>query len=227
MKNLILQYSDFKPGHRWSFTDAPYPKHECVWELSFQSIKKYAEKYKVDYLLLDSGAPHTGYYAPFIPFLDDFYKQYDNICFIDADILATINSNNIFEDKYTNLQLLNIHKSACGPMRVDPFGVIADWQNVDEINSGTVLMPKLIHNLLKSSIENRLEADVGWAHGGWDQEIFWEFAEKYGYNDLHYKYNYMLTYYDHRYRFDQTFIHYHWNMKHILEVDFESELILK
>ncbi len=228
MKNLIFQYYKVisedvcsLPRRYRRSLNVPY------WEMSSQSISAYARKVEADYIFDTSTELLDTHYSIFIPFITDLYKHYDNICFIDSDVLATACSSNIFLN--IDSSLINLVQSNTGPMKVHKFGKIADWQNRTELNSGVVVFPKSTFRALKNKVREipAYYERNPWSNGGYDQEILFDFAIDYGYNNLHYKFNYMLSYYNNQHKFDNSLIHYHYTTKHLLEKDFNRDEILK
>lgn len=93
MKKLIYQYTNKET----SDLDEEYQK--CC----YQSVQKYAEKIGADYKLYrvpfyvykDFCDPHYGIFYPFMEELN-FINQYDKICFLDYDMLVTVNAPDVF-----------------------------------------------------------------------------------------------------------------------------------
>ncbi len=224
MRNLIYQY--FEPTRR-PMLPPEYEYDREYWQFSVDSIKKYAERHQIEYLFETSGAQYDPHYSLFNLFVDGRCWNWDNICFIDCDVLATIYAGNIFH--YIDSKRLNIIQSNTGPLHTEPFEKIAEWRNTTELNTGVVVFPRSTYKdiiMYAKLIKDYYDED-SWTHGGFDQEIIWDYAKEYGFNNLEPRFNYMITYYKPEHRFHQSLIHYHYNMKHKLPHDFQNVMILK
>lgn len=224
MRNLIYQY--FEPTRR-PMLPKEYEFDRDYWQFSKVSIEAYARKIGADYLFEESGAPFDPHFSLFNMFLSDRCNEWDNICFIDCDVLATVNSRNIFTN--ASKTKLNVIQSNTGPLHTEPFEKIAEWRNSNELNTGVVIFPRAIYHKVRmyaAFIEDYYKTD-SWEHGGFDQEMIWDFATQHGFENLEPQFNYMITYYRPENRFTQSLIHYHYNMKHKLPHDFHKPMILK
>ena len=224
MKNLIYQY--FEPTRR-PMLPKEYEFDRDYWQFSQQSISKYAEKIGAEYLFEESGAPFDPHYSIFNLFIDDRCHEWDNICFIDCDVLATTLAKNIFEN--SSKTHVSVIQSNTGPLHTEPFEKIAEWRNCSELNTGVVVFPRSTYSGVQLSswfIETYHKID-SWEHGGFDQELMWDYAKQYGFCNLEPQFNYMVTYYKPEHRWNQSLIHYHYNMKHKLPHDFQNPMILK
>ena len=137
MKVLIYQLFKLLPDSE-QYID--YDK--SIWKLSRDSIKKYAEILDYDYKFFTDSSIHPRY-SPFHPFIESIHLNYDKIVFIDSDVLATKNANNIISE--SSDLLISIKQTASGPLFVRPFATVPeDWvlKNWQELNSGVVVFPK-------------------------------------------------------------------------------------
>lgn len=222
----VLIYQLFKPLPE----SEQYVKYDRrTWLMSSQSIKKYAETLGHEYRFFDDSNIHPRY-SPFHPFVENLHKDYEKIVFVDSDVLATRNVRDIA--KGSSNAMISIKQSVSGPLFVPKFAeqpegwVLKNWS---ELNSGVVVFPRAQYENVEKILPQieKYQRIGSWDRGGWDQEILFDLAKTHGYYDLDFRYNYMMTYYKHRYRFEQTLIHYHYNKKDLLIQDFSHQEILK
>ena len=195
--------------------------------MSKKSVSKYANKISAEYKFISSGAPFTPFYGIFLPFLSGLCDEYDNICFIDSDILATNKSENIFHEASQNLisyNLMNDGYLTCQPIKSD-----GPWKELGHGNSGVVVFPKTQFENVKSFIGDLKGHWKGRRkeYGDYDQLIINLFAKEYGYSRLDQKFNYHLGRYDFYKRFDMYLIHYHRKMKIRMKEDYYRSEIIK
>ena len=222
--NLIYQYY---------YSQVNIPEYV---NLSKRSVEKYAGLIQADYLFIDKPPPiHVGY-GSFFPFLDKMCFNYDKICSVDCDVLATQNYKNIFDESDNDRISLN-HISS-GPLIENEITFKypnAVWNNIGHGNSGIVVFPASTYqniieyigdlslhyrNLLNyRSLRPRI--------GVYDQVILNLFSLKHGFFDLNYTFNHLMHRYRHDLRFDSTFIHYCKKYKDQIYSDFLSNKILK
>jgi len=221
MRNLIYQYFEDHSGGDSVSVDFPYHK------MSRKSVSLYAERISSEYEFICSGAPFTPFYGIFLPFLNGVCDKYDNICFVDSDVLATNKSENVFKEAsqdFISYNLMNDGYLTCQPINSgDP------WKELGHGNSGVVVFPKSQFENLKSFIGDLKEH---WnkrrkEYGDYDQLIINLFAKEYGYSRLNQKFNYHLGRYDFSKRFDMSLIHYHRKMKIRMKEDYYRSEIIK
>lgn len=205
-KYLIYQYYFSKPG-TYNAIDVPFE----YYKLSSQSIAAYANKFGHDYIHYDHQIPHSPFYGIFVPLIDRTCEQYDAICFLDSDMLATVDSRDIFE--HVSLDKLSFHI-----MRPLKHG-----------NTGTVVFPRAVYNDFQQHLSNldKLHAARSKAYGDLDQKIINQFVLPSNYNNLSDDFNWHMTRYDHKERWKKSFIHYHRRNKPMIKTDFEDSRILK
>tara|TARA_B100000927_G_C16470342_1_gene471291 strand:- start:2248 stop:2955 length:708 start_codon:yes stop_codon:yes gene_type:complete len=220
-KFLIYQYFEEKSHHLNSKITFKYQ------DLSKKSISKYAHKFSIDYKFYDNGAPFLTYYGIFLPFLNGNYKNYDAICFIDSDVLATIDAIDIFENiDINNINTLHMNT---GPLVVEKINSENPWNELGHANSGVVVFPKLIYEKIVKFLGDLSEHFKKNDHnylGGYDQLVVNNFEKKYGFSNLNYKFNYHLGRYNVNERKNTYFIHYHRNFKKLMNQDIEKEWVL-
>lgn len=230
MRNLIFQYfaqQDVNSDRLSLPKDYAISVGSDYASKSANSISRYAELFNIEYIFRTSGAPYLPHFGIFIPFIEGWCYNYDNICFIDNDVLATTKSENIFN--YCFSDKINIKQSNSGPIYTPPFEDIAQWKIKHELNTGVVVFPRAVYNDIITACDKLYDCFLkdDWSHGGKDQEIIYHYAVEHGFHDLHYKFNYMISSYIDTHRADQTFIHYQYILKHRLNEDYDREFILK
>ena len=217
MKTLIYQYY----RDRARATDGPcldlgYEYHV----LSRKSVSKYAEKCGSDYKFLDHDFGHAPFYGIFLPFIEGWCEEYDAICFMDSDILATNNFDNVFDhiqdDRINYVQM----KLKSRNQWLDAHG--------GHGNSGFVVFPRKIYSLVNEYFNRNIENPPGGHMGGWDQLMINLFViEQQKFNGLPERFNWHLGRWDQEPRFDQTLIHYHRKYKGWMKDEFNDERIMK
>ena len=249
MKTLIYQYVN------------PYFKNS---DLSQQSIRKYCELVGADYKLYTGDIVLAGYspgalWGIFYPFLFDLehITQYDKICYVDADILAVKNRDNIFDvsglisgchnyasmsrnietdyhDTYLHFDTSHFSKENQGIFK--RLSDIAGY-NSRGINTGVVLFSKpifiLLSEWLKHNQQRMLNIDpiLWWELGRYDQtilNIFIASTHSAYMTNMNDKFNWRLNRVEYKDRWSATFIHYILpRNKRYLVEDFDDERILK
>jgi hypothetical protein len=235
MKRLIYQYYYHEADRLQDALDVQYK----YWEYSEKSIKKYAEEIGAEYKFLNKGHQHCAFYGIFIPFLEGWANDYDQICFIDSDMLATRKTYNVFDSFRPNglngwvmptLGVVNKYWNHGSNIRyLNQFG--------GHINTGTVLfhkgmfapftrfIEKHMEDIYNKSVDN--EPFIG-ALGKFDQALINCYvcrASNLGPLDV--KYNYHLNKKKVSDRWDATLIHYHRDKKKLMQEDFNDDRILK
>lgn len=204
--------------------------------MSRTSISAYAKRIGAEYEFFDSKLPNDipPFYGIFLPFMDEgtykWFHNFDYLCFIDSDIMATTHAENLFPH--------------CNPFAISAWWMMSTnrWKNkpglnwfakYGHINSGVVVFPRSMYDDMfgftktieerdkkRSSLENQM--------GGFDQGILNTFIMHQGkHSALPVKFNYHLGLNPIEKRFDASLIHYHRDHKAKMKDDFEDERILK
>lgn len=234
MKTLIYQYyhtptrENYRP-HRNYYLKFKFP----YWELSEKSIRAYAHKVGSDYKFLNSGHPICPYYGIFVPFLEGWCDDYDAICFIDSDMLATVNSESIWE--YASTEAIS---AWCMPrtQATRRYPSLEYFHKTGHINTGTVIFPRAIYNDFKKELEGLEEYHslikngdrmiAALANG--DQAFINLFVSKQQNSKFLPKiFNYHLGRLSRNNRWEASLIHYHRDKKQIMRTEFYDDRILK
>jgi len=209
MKNfLIYQYFCKSNGMYCDVDSTDY------YQLSHQSIQKYCLQHNIDYELFDNGHKITPFYGIFVPFCLNHIYNYDAICFIDSDILATKNSINVF-DYY--------HESK----------ITANIMDLGHANTGVVIFPKSFFTEIQTNILDKLEdmhdkiLPIMDKYGPFDQYLINKFYLPDKINNLPKHMNWVIHRYGLKNRFEKSLIHYNMAYKSHIHKDFVSDLILK
>lgn len=229
MKTLIYQYYHAPPPN-----DDHYIKTEfSYWELSEQSIRAYANKIGSDYKFLSSGHKLCPFYGIFVPFLQGWCEDYDAICFVDSDMLATVNSESIW-DHASQDELSAYFMATKGVCSAYPS--LKYFHDKGHINSGTVVFPRAIYNDMKEYLKQLEEHHklvvkgdkmIG-ALGKFDQAFINLFVNKHQKSkSLSQNFNYHLGRLTKDFRWKASLIHYHRAHKPLMKTDFNDERILK
>lgn len=227
MRNLIYQYYHDYKGNE-AHIDIGQPYHE----LSSRSIRAYAEKCGAEYMFIDKKID-VPFYGIFLPFKEGWCHDYDNICFIDSDILATANAVNIFYRAPANVMAINFMTTDRGLKYRD---MLPKLREKGHANSGVVMFPRALYEEWIEYVATYLEhyhatkgEDIRIKDmGDYDQAFINLFMGRTGkYVPLPVSYNYHLGRNDHAKRFDQNLIHYHRKHKSLLMTDFDDDRILK
>ncbi len=215
MKKLIYQYYAEAPN------SGPSIKTEFnYWELSKQSVSKYAEQCDADYKFLSHPFGHSPFYGIFLPFIEGWCKEYDAVCFMDSDILATTNFDNIFDhiedDRINYVQM----KLKSKDHWLDSHG--------GHGNSGVVVFPRKIYESIGNYFNKHIKNPPKGRMGGWDQLMINLYViEQKKFKGLPDKFNWHMTRWSHDLRWDQTLIHYHRNHKEWMKDEIHDARILK
>ncbi len=221
MRCLIYQYYEYF-DHKESVRVS-----DDYITLSRKSLSAYAQKCGADYRFLNEGAPHYPYFGIFLPFLQGWASDYDKICFVDCDVLATVNSQNVFEES-SDIAMSANHMND-GPLVVPHIPHSDHFGTMGHMNSGVVVFPKSMHKSIVEYI-----GDLSYfsklkdkSLGDYDQQVINLFGMDHGRGHLNHAFNYHMSRYDKEQRFDKSLIHYHRDNKHLMFVDFKDERILK
>jgi hypothetical protein len=195
--------------------------------MSVSSISKYASRIATHYKFFQRGALFTPFYGIFLPFLNGLCDDYNNICFVDCDILATTKCEDVFA--HSSREVISYNLMNDGYLTVKPLEKTEIWGEHGHGNSGVVIFPRSQYNNIKMFIGDLREhwknrKDV---YGNYDQLIINQFAQKHGFHRLDQSFNYHLGRYDFDRRMDMNLIHYHRKHKGLMKSDFEKDIILK
>lgn len=245
MRNLIYQYyrqPESKTKNATHTVKTGFDYHE----LSKQSISKYAEKCGAEYKFLDEPLRNdiSPFFGIFLPFFNEWCYEYDNVCFVDSDMFATIHSENIFDHASKDFI------SACLVNTVHRWGAhnpAFKWftELGGNFNSGIVVFPRPVYSeLIKylSDLDDRMDRLVSennfeWLIGSLDQSQVNLFIrdqsianDEKQYKILSDNFNFHMNVRKHSERFDADkswLIHYHRDKKRMMKEDFENDAILK
>lgn len=231
MKTLIYQYYYSLPQNKR--THHIMDDSNNYHELSRHSIRRYAMEHGHDYKFLDQEHPVSPFYGIFLPFTEGWCHDYDAICWMDADILATKNADDVFnewrEDRIS-AYFMETQNRWKGMADDSPWGWFKDKGH---INSGVVIFPRSVYNFVTEYVsdlqhlhDTRTELET--SIGNFDQAIVNKIVMKMDrYHEMFREWNYHLGRYPHDQRFDANLIHYWRKFKGMLKTDFEDERILK
>jgi len=241
LKTLIYQYyrdhtlEERTQELKESYLDVGFE----YWEYSRKSIEKYAELCGADYKFLSNPVKDnlSPFFGIFEPFYEGWCHDYDSICFIDSDMLATKDSKNIFE--YASEENISAHF-----LEVNFKPIVGEyWLEMGGMfNSGTVVFPRAVYNdiieFYKTIAERHDKAFTNpnshdrqmYNHlGGYDQSYLNFFIqEKNSYTKLDREFNFHLTNYGHMDMLDASLIHFHRQAKSRIENYYnDADRILK
>ena len=219
MKTLIYQY--YRDAAKSTDGPAITVGYE-YWKHSRKTIQKYAHDVSgSDYKFLDHDIGMSPFYGIFVPLIEGWADDYDAICFIDSDILATKNSKSVFN--YSNEDCISFNQmgvKACHPWLRERGG---------HGNTGTVIIPRQMYKPLLNYFENNVGKLQNEIHmGGWDQQLINMFVvSQQKFNPLPNEFNWHMTRYDQTKRWEQSLIHYHRENKKMMSDEFNDNRILK
>ncbi len=231
MKTLIYQYYYSLP--KGQHTYHIMKDENQYYEYSRQSICKYAKEKGHDYKFLNQRHEISPFYGIFLPFTEGWCKDYDAICWMDADILATQNAQDIFS-QYDSARISAYFMKTQDRWENSNISESCGWfKNKGHINSGVVIFPKSVYKFITNYVQNlqhlhdtqeKLEASLG----HFDQAIVNKIVKELdSYNQMCNHWNYHLGRYPHQDRFDTNLIHYWRKYKTMLIEDFKDERIMK
>lgn len=225
MKYLIYQYySKVDPDKHIIETGYDY------YDYSRKSISAYAAKYGIEYKFIDKKIPLAPFYGIFLPFTEGWCHDYDAVCFIDSDIMATQNSKNVFDaasNEEVSVYFMDTQdrlKRICG---------LEWWAYRGHANSGVTVFPRNVYNDICSFVSDleklhNTTTVVENSLGKFDQAIINKFLRhRNNYKILDSEFNYHLGRLPHDKRFSQSLIHYHRKHKNMIATDYDKEEILK
>jgi hypothetical protein len=226
-KLLIYQYYRHVPD-TGKTVNAGYNYHE----FSSSSISAYAKKIGVDYRFIDHEIPISPFYGIFLPFTEGWCHDYDAVCFIDSDILATVHSPNIFD--YSSKELISIHLMSNARPRGKNLSDVDYFMKNGIFNSGVVIFPRATYDSLIEHTKNLNEyhRSLNETHnsiGSLDQAFinFYIRDVVKTYHNLDKKFNYNLSRNSLGTRFLNNFIHYHRLFKRNIKDDYYDGSIIK
>lgn len=179
--------------------------------------------------LQDNMPPFFGIFAPFTG-PEPWCHEYDSVCFVDSDMMATTTARNIFD--HVSDTAVSAHL-----LRKGYRGTTGDylyWYRLGgHFNSGTVVFPRAVYEpliefckTLKDRHDNRPQVanDIG----GYDQaQVNFFIKEQDAYHKLDNEFNYHLTAYHPKDRFKASIIHYHRRHKSRMREEYNNDRILK
>jgi len=248
MKFLIYQYFSKEKSKKMKLTlsDASYVNMQTnidnnledlgfkdFHELSIQSLKAYANKIGVDYILYDTlneSINYNPYYGRFYPFKNDLVNYYDAVCYFDCDILATTYAGNIFD--YYNPNNITLYSR---PISVrENLNRLKNKRTIKsrKETSGIIIFPKSVFSDFKNINLEILDTDDTYQLVV-DVIILARYLKNNFVSQLPHSYNYLMHQIERSdkksidARFDMNFIHYGLDYKDMLYKDFSSEAILK
>lgn len=211
MKCLIYQYFH-QIKQRAEKKKPPY------WQLSQNSINAYARKYRHDYLFLSHKVKPSFWYGSFELFLNKTYQSildnYDLICYIDTDVLATIDAPDIFQA--VGRQHISANYLKC----------------YHQVNAGIVVFPQSEYQNLRDWLSKNLEIihwRNSWPMGPFDQQVLNLYLHQGQFARLPKQFNWMPHIYGEENRLTgRNLIHYLAQYKNtLMEKDYEHDRILK
>lgn len=230
MKYLIYQYYFSLPKNER--TNHIMDDSNSYWEWSRKSIEAYSKKYNIEYKFMDERHPVSPFYSIFNPFTEGWAKDYDAVCWIDADFLATTHAKNVFDVSANDCISANFMNTQ---NRWRGGGMFEWWKDKGHINSGVVVFPRAVYehvekwvggDKLQKEFKNRTVLET--SLGNFDQAIVNKIVRDHNkYKMLDDTYNYHLGRKPKEKRFDMDLIHYHRAHKPMLIKDFNDERILK
>lgn len=227
MKTLIYQY--YKKIPKEKRTHHIIKDDDDYFEYSKRSIKAYANKYGHDYKFMDNEHPITPFYSIFNPFTEGWASDYDAICWIDADILATTKAEDVFTQYHPDKISVYFMKSQ---NRWRNKKMFSWFQDKGHINSGVVIWPRNCYKFiqeyldLEKEIHNRTVLET--SLGNFDQAVVNKIVrEMDSYKEMSNRWNYHLGRYNHNERWEANLIHYWRKHKNMLINDFSDNRILK
>lgn len=223
---MIYQYYNYDSSIKKSI-DAGYN----YFDVSKSSIKAYAEKIGAEYLFIDKEIPISPFYGIFLPFTEGWCEEYDAVCFIDSDILATTHSENILE--YSSDSIISAHCLSSNHIKNKSLKEVQYFIENGVINTGVVIFPRETYQTMIDATKNIKDyhENIDLHHeslGSMDQAFINFLIRDNGmkYNNLSREFNYNLSRYPYKDRFENYLIHYHRGFKRRMRIDILNSLIL-
>lgn len=225
-RNLIYQYY-------YDWDDITSKKVDFkYYELSQRSMEVYCLLHDIEYRFLNKPLD-VPFYGIFLPFQEGWCHEYDNICFVDSDMLATVGSKNIFDHVADNVISLTFMDTNRG---LKYRGMMPKMRNNGHANSGVVNFPRAVYDAFTEYVLAELDdynankdKDIRIKDmGDFDQAFINLFIGRTGlYRELTEAFNWHLGRRDHNKRWLQNFIHYHRTHKKMMNDDFIDMRIIK
>lgn len=218
MKFLIYQYYYPDPTQD---TAMKISKDNTYYEMSRKSIKKYSEILGADYRYLTDKHPVSPFYGIFLPFTEGWCHDYDAICWMDSDILATNKADNVFN--FYDKDSISAYHMDTG----------TNWIEDGHFNSGVVIWPKSAYGFVTEYVKNLKALHIRKgifekSLGDFDQAIVNKIIKDWGkYKKLPESMNYHLHRKELSKRFNNGLIHYWRHFKSNMNLDFKNGRILK
>lgn len=229
MKYLLYQYYRKLPNNKKD--KFIIDDNNNYFELSEKSISAYADKFGNEYKFFNQPMNNLPpFYGIFLPFTEQWCYDYDAVCFIDSDILATTHSKNVFDEATDDCISSMWMKTHARWRRGDD---VKYWADKGHTNSGVVVFPKAIYEPLIEFCKTlydkeKAKTKVFKSLGNFDQaQINLFIKQQNKYHKLTEEFNYHLGRERHEKRFEQSLIHYHRKHKSMMHQDFNDERILK
>ena len=226
-KLLIYQYYRHVPD-TGKTVNAGYNYHE----FSSSSIMAYAKNIGVEYQFINHEIPVSPFYGIFLPFTEGWCHDYDAVCFIDSDILATVHAPSVFE--HASKELISIHLMSTARPRGKNLSDVEYFINNGILNSGVVVFPRssyeslIEHTKNLEDYHNSITSDHE-SIGSLDQAFMNLYIRDVAktYHNLDKKFNYNLSRNSFSTRFTNYFVHYHRSFKRNIKEDFYNSSIIK
>jgi len=226
-KFLIYQYYRHVPD-TGKTVNAGYNYHE----FSSSSIRAYAKNIGVEYRFLDHEIPVSPFYGIFLPFTEGWCHDYDSVCFIDSDILATVHAPSIFD--HASKELISIHLMNTARPRGKNLLDIDYFTNNGILNSGVVVFPRSSYESLIEHTNNLEEyhSSITSDHesiGSLDQAFMNFYIRDVAktYHNLDKRFNYNLSRNSVNTRFANYLVHYHRSFKRNIKEDYYNGSVIK
>lgn len=231
MKTLIYQYYYSLPKRERTHHIMNDSNH--YHDYSRRSIQKYAETYQHDYKFLNQEHPVSPFYGIFLPFTEGWCKDYDAICWMDADILATEDAQDIFSQYDPNYISAYFMETQNRWRNSDPNGPWGWFKDKGHINSGVVIFPRPVYEYVTEYVKDLqhlhdTRSELETSLGNFDQAIVNKIVRDLDvYNEMDRHWNYHMGRYPHEERWEASLIHYWRKYKDMLIADFNDERIMK
>lgn len=231
MKTLIYQYYYSLPKEKR--THHIMEDKNNYQDYSRESIQAYAEKHGHEYMFLDQEHPVNPFYGIFLPFTEGWASDYDAICWMDADILATTDAKDVFE-QYDAGKISAYFMETQNRWKDRPDDGPWGWfKDKGHINSGVVIFPKSVYPYVTNFVSDLQElhdtrSELETSLGNFDQAIVNKIVRNLdSYHKMKPEWNYHMGRYPQENRWGANLIHYWRQFKPMLIEDFKDERIMK
>jgi len=173
----------------------------AITDISFPLIKRFAEKWNADFIVLDGESPcqiGNGKYHYRIMEIANLLKRYERVAHLDADVIITPTCPNLFERViFENVGTVFEDKGTRQKDRRARIKAVQDvWQDVNwtkgYINTG-VFVVSYIHDVLFRPFVDEYGKKQYWTGNGFDDvHLGWMLNyECFGVTELSYRFNHM------------------------------------